>query len=376
MPIGVLLVTGGMSHQEGYAAGFRADPRAKIAAVADERDVDERRARLNRKLAADLGVPYIADLDDALARADVQVVSITTEHHRQGRVTIRCAEAGKHLYVDKPLSGSLEDARRVEAIAKAKGLRTQMFTQVLFPPAQRARRMLASGRLGELRAIFTDLHFAKGYAGDFAVAPRKEREKPEMFLFPDAKREMFNIAVYSLAMIRWLAGRKSFRTVRAVTGNYFFEENKRRDFEDFGVLAVTLEGGVAATVSSGRTGWKSHPAGGHHRIRLVGSSASHFIDASAVRGEVQSARQTFWKTPAANPEDPMGFWASSDQRKTGATEWFAPGVAVNLDQSAFLDCVERGREAEVTVSDGVRVLEVLMAAYRSASRGEVEGVER
>ncbi len=41
-----------------------------------------------------------------------------------------------------------------------------------------------------------------------------------MFLVPDAKREVFNIAVYSLAMFRWLT-RRDFETVAAVTANYF-----------------------------------------------------------------------------------------------------------------------------------------------------------
>ena len=188
MPFGVLLVTGGMTHQEGYAAGFRADPRAKIIAVSDESTVDERRARLNRKLAEDLGVPYIANLDDALGRSDVHLVSVTTEHHRQGRVSIRCAQAGKHVYLDKPLAGNLNEARQLEQIVRQRGLRSQMFTQVLFPPAQRARRILSSGAIGDLRAVHADLLFAKGFADNQPITPRRENPNPDLFLVPDAKR--------------------------------------------------------------------------------------------------------------------------------------------------------------------------------------------
>lgn len=371
MSIGVLLVTGGMTHQEGYAAGFRADPRARIVAVTDEADVDPPRARANRKLASDLGVPYIANLDDALGRADVQVVSITTEHHRQGRVSIRCAQAGKHLYLDKPLAGDLDQALRLEQIVNQRRLRSQMFTQVLFPPAQRARRVLASGAIGELRAVHADLLFAKGIADNQPVAPRKEHSSPKMFLLPDAKREMFNIAVYSLALVRWLSARKAFRSVRSVTGNYFLAANRLRDFEDFGVLAVNLDGGLTATISSGRTGWRSHAGSGHLRIKLIGSRGNAFLDGQAAHGEICSDRQDYWRLPAANPDDPQGFWASTDQKKTGAPEWFLPPLAPNIDQSAFLDCVEQQRDAEVTVADGVRILEALFAAYRSAATGEL-----
>jgi hypothetical protein len=62
MPYGVLIVTGAMSHQEAYATGFQQDRRCKLIAVTDEKDVDERRARLNQKLADQLNIPISAIL--------------------------------------------------------------------------------------------------------------------------------------------------------------------------------------------------------------------------------------------------------------------------------------------------------------------------
>jgi predicted dehydrogenase len=373
MSIGVLLVTGGMSHQEGYGAGFQADPRCKVIGVSDEADVGERRRAANARLAESLKVPHLPDLGAALERADVQAVSITTEHERQGRVGIRCAEAGKHLYVDKPLAGSLEEARRLERIVQANRLRSQMFTQVTLPPARKARRLLRAGRVGELRAIHHDLLFAKGHAANLDLKERKEDAVPApgRFLAPVAKREMFNIAVYSLALFRWITGRKAFRRVHAHTANYFFEGNLAEGMEDFGSMSIEMEGGIAATVSAGRTGWRSHPGTGHHRIRLFGTRGSAMVDAFAGHGEITSDAQSCWSTPAADPADPMAFWASSDQRKTGVAEWFVQPPPVKSDQSFFLDCIEQGKEAEVTVADGVRILEVLFAGYRSAAEHRV-----
>jgi predicted dehydrogenase len=369
MPYGVLIVTGAMSHQENYASGFQRDRRCNLIAVADERDIDERRARLNQKLAADLNVPYIRDLDSPLEDPAVNIVSICTEHHRQGRVAIRCAEAGKHIYIDKPVAGSLQEARRLEAIIRRKNLRSQMFTQVLMPPAQRAKRLIASGVLGELRALHHDLHFSKGYAKDLPLKPRAEMSEPKMFLVPDAKREMFNIAVYSLAMFRWLT-RREFKTVSAITANYFFENNARHNYEDFGVLSLTLDGGIVATISAGRTGWRSHLGGGHNRLKLVGTRGTSYIDGSATRIEITGDRQTFWRTPPENQDDPLAFWASSDQRKTGAVEWAIPASTVS-DQSAFLDALDSGRDGEVAIADAVRVLEALFGAYRAAALRDV-----
>jgi predicted dehydrogenase len=248
-----------------------------------------------------------------------------------------------------------------------------MFTMLHQPAAQKVLRTIARGGVGELRAIHCDLFFAKGYAGEGPLARRKETAQPapDSFLVPEAKREMFNIAVYALALIRAAAGRRAFESVHAATGNYFFDTNRRRNMEDFGVLALTLEGGITATIASGRTGWRSHPGAGHSRTRLVGTRGSLLLDASAPRIEVSGDSQLWWKVPPENPLDPMGFWASSDQRKSGGTEWTLPPVPGQSDQSAFLDCLEQGAEALCTVSDGVRILEALFAAYRSAAAGDL-----
>ncbi|MBM3739290.1 MAG: Gfo/Idh/MocA family oxidoreductase [Acidobacteria bacterium] len=369
MSIGILLVTGGRTHQEGYGAAFQADPRARLIAVSDEPGVDERRAALNQRLADELRIPYIRDLGEALRRDGIQAASICTEHHRQGRLSIRCAEAGKHLYVDKPLAGSLDEARRLERIVREKKLLTQMFTQVTAAPARKARRLLERGQVGDLRAIHHDLLFAKGFSAGLPLVPRKETAAPapDQFLVPEAKREMFNIAVYSLALFRWITGRKAFRSVAAHTANYFFDTNKKHGMEDFGAMLVGLDGGITATVAAGRTGWRSHPGSGHHRIRLFGSRGSAIVDAFAGHAEITSDQQSNWRVPPKNPDDPMGFWSSSDQRKTGGPEWWLPAPPAKSDQSHFLDCLEKNREPEVTVPDGVRILEVLFAAYRSAA---------
>ena len=371
---GVLLVTGGASHQENYGPGFQADPRCRIIGVADEAQADGRRKLLNRSLAEEMKVPLLPDLDASLRRRDVQIVSICTEHERQGRVAVRCAEAGKHLYIDKPIAGDLAEARKAASIVQQKRLRSQMFTTLNLPYAQRAMRIVRSGWLGEVRAIHCDLMFAKGHTGSAPLGKaRKESYPPRRFLFPDAKREMFNIAVYSLALIRWLTGRREVRSVRAVTGNYFFNENVQRDFEDFGALAVRLDGGLTATIMCGRIGWMSHLSGGHNVVRLSGTRRNVAIDASQPRVEVASDRPP-WQIPPRDPDDPMGFWRST-QQKAGIRprpEWYVPELLpVRSDQSLFIDCVEQDREAECTIADGVAVLEVLMAAYKSAATGKV-----
>ena len=96
---GVLLLGGHRTHQENYALNFAQDERCRLVAFADEPDAPPERIALGRSLAEELNLPFISDLDAALAREDVHIVSLCTEVERRGRVGVKCAEAGKHVYL-------------------------------------------------------------------------------------------------------------------------------------------------------------------------------------------------------------------------------------------------------------------------------------
>ena len=120
--LGVLLIGGKRSHQENHALVFSEHPRCRLIAVADEPDAPQLRHELNQELADDHGIPYIRNVDEALARSDVHIVSMCARIERRGVVAVKCAEAGKHVYLDKPLCGSVEAADAiVEAMDKSRG---------------------------------------------------------------------------------------------------------------------------------------------------------------------------------------------------------------------------------------------------------------
>jgi UDP-N-acetyl-2-amino-2-deoxyglucuronate dehydrogenase len=373
-PYGVLLVTGLRTHQENYALLFAADPRCRLIAVTDEPDVPAQRADWNRQFASEMNLTYIPDLDEALAREDVDIVSVCAEHERRGRVAVRCAQAGKHLYLDKPITCSVSDADAVVAAVEAAGVRSQMFSFIHNPWAQAAKQAVESGAVGELVAIHCDVMFAKGYAGTATLGkPRKQDPHPKRFTFVDSKLELWTTGVYAVSLIRWLTGAE-VRTVFGVTANYFFAEHVRNDVEDFGVLALGLEGGVAATVACGRIGWTSHPAGGPNRLHIIGTEGSLTVDAHKPRIEV-CADEPPWTPPPVNPADPMSFWRSTQEEvETEPKESWVPlhGKEESPnDASHFIDCIESGREGEMSAKDGAAVVEVLMAGYASAAKGDV-----
>lgn len=369
---GVLLVSGGHTHQENYGAAFAADPRCRVIAVTDEADVDARRRELNERLATTLKVPHIVNLEEALARHDVHVVSNCAPPERRGRIAVRCAKAGKQLYLDKSLVPTMEEADALVKAIRDAGVKSHMFSFISQPWAREGKRLVDSGRLGTLQAIHADAFFAKGKPGTATLGtPRREEFPPQRHQLVEAKRELDNVGVYPISLIRWLTGR-SFRTVYAVTGNYFFEEHQRHNVEDFGLVTCTLDNGVPVTVAAGRYGWMSHPAGGVNRIVLVGSEATVVLDANRPRLEVYT-NETPWTPPAPHPQDPMFFWQST-QDESGVKPkrtWAAAGPAARTDAAYFIDCLEAGRDSEIAAAEAALTTEVLVAAYRSSSMGAV-----
>lgn len=371
-PYGVLLVTGSHTHQENYAAAFAADKRCRLVALTDEPDIDKRRRDLNERLARALGITYINDLKYALARQDVHVVSVCAPPERRARIAVRCAEAGKHLYLDKALAPQLAEADAIAAAVKKAGVRSHMFSFIPQPWARAAKKLVDGGTLGKLLAIHADAFFAKGQTGTAKLGARRAEEfPPERHQLVEAKRELDNVGVYPLALVRWLTGAK-FRNIYAVTGNYFFREHQRRNVEDFGLISGVLENGLPVTVTAGRFGWMTHPAAGVNRVVLVGSERTAVVDANRPRLEVYTDEEP-WRAPNVNPADPMGFWSSTQDEVHVRPKrtWVPAGPPAASDASYFLDCLEQNRDSEINATEAALTAEVLVAAYKSAATRQV-----
>ncbi|MFV1967242.1 MAG: Gfo/Idh/MocA family protein [Pirellulaceae bacterium] len=372
-PYGVLLVAGDHTHQPGYAEAFSADKRCRLVGLTDEANVSPRRKKLNEQLARRLDIPVLADLGRALARDDVQIVSICAEPIRRGRIAVLAAQAGKHLYLDKPLAASLQDADAMVTAVRKSGRVHHMFSQVHDDAADRVRRLVESDQLGDLTAIHFDLCFAKGPAGTAKLgAPREESKVPQRFELVESKRELSNVGVYPLVQLLSLVGR-DVKRVTATTANYFFSEHQKNDMEDFGQMLLELEGGLVASISVGRTGWRSRPVGGLNRAFLIGTKGCTLVDAHRPRVEVWADVDP-WTPPERNPEDPMGMWATppgSPFTVMPRQSWITPPPERNVtDVSHFLDCIEHGRESIVSAEVAAAATEILMAGYRSAATGK------
>lgn len=371
---GVLLLGGHRTHQENYAGLFANDSRCELIAFADEHNAPSERIQLARSLAEEQNLPFIPNLDEALASEDVHIVSLCTEVERRGHIGAKCADAGKHVYLDKPMALNAKDAQMIVDAVARNSVRTQMFSNIHSTWARTVKEALVSGHIGELQAIHCDVMFAKGHPGTAPVGkPPSQYSNLERYSFVEAKPEMFDIGVYAVSMVNWLTG-KRVEQVYCGTGNYFFKEHHGCNVEDFGAMVLTLEDGITGTVAAGRYGWQSHPQGGIRKVHLVGSKATLTFDASSNRLEVFAAEPAF-EPPTPHPLDPMGMW-SSTQSEIGMRpkQHWIDVVSENDGQrefSAFVDCIENGVESEMNAEFAAHSVEIICAGYQSAASGEV-----
>src|SRR5215472_12834012 len=146
--IGVGIVGAGWMGQVHAASWVANAPRGEIVAVAD---VSEPRARaLSNEYTSDNARVY-GDLDRLLADPAVDAVDICLPHDLHADAIARAARAGKHIFCEKPLCLSLEEARNIKSAIESADVSLVCAHNNLFQlPLIEAQRLLASGVLGRV----------------------------------------------------------------------------------------------------------------------------------------------------------------------------------------------------------------------------------
>ena len=95
-----------------------------------------------------------ADYRDMLADKDIDAVSIVTMWDQHTDPTIAALEAGKHVFLEKPMASTVADCKKIIAAAKkAKGI-LQIGHICRFNPRYRmAKQAIDEGRIGKIVAL-------------------------------------------------------------------------------------------------------------------------------------------------------------------------------------------------------------------------------
>jgi myo-inositol 2-dehydrogenase/D-chiro-inositol 1-dehydrogenase len=236
-----------------HAQAYRRIARGRIAACADIV------ASSAEALAAEFGCEVIADFEALLARDDLDAILIATPNHLHADQTVAALAAGKHVFCQKPIALTREDADRVvEAAAASDRVLQHGFMLRFTPPVPALKDALADGALGTPIALrsavfgWEPLHewfFAKEHGGGVIL--------DTLIHFGD--------------LVRWLLG--DVEHVTAEGGAYVLEGAKRHGSPDNAVVTLRHRSGA---ISSLYVTWTA--GHGNFSLELYGSEGSYEID--------------------------------------------------------------------------------------------------
>src|SRR5207253_9683355 len=126
-----------------------------VALVSDN---EEKRRRLSCKYRCD-AYGY-RDLDEVLARDDVDAVYIALPNDMHAEYAVRCAQAGAHVLCEKPLAISEQECRRMIDACREAGVKLMTAYRLHFEESNlEAVKLVEQGKIGELRFFSSTLAY-------------------------------------------------------------------------------------------------------------------------------------------------------------------------------------------------------------------------
>ncbi len=303
----------------GHFGRFHALKLAARGCLSGLHDADPARAAA---VSAETGAPALPAA--ALIKAsDAVVVAVPTAHHHAHGM--RVLQAGRHLFVEKPITATVAQAKEMVETAAASGLLLQVGHIERHSAAIRALR--ASGA-AEAGALSFDA---------VRVAPFRPRGLDVSVVL--------DLMIHDLDLLLDLAA-SPLREVRAVGRAVM------TPFPDFAAAQLRFESGAAATLTASRVS-----VGLERRLRLLGPEGE-------VRVDFLARSLDALRPGGAEPAPAMPGWG------TDRTTW-TEHDSLEAEQGAFIAAVAEGAPVE---ADGIAGLRALDAALRVERAIEGESV--
>jgi len=325
-PLGVAVLGCGRMGRRRAEAVARS-PEARLVAVADT-DPDRAAA-----LGKDLGVPVAASPEAAIADPNVGAVVICTPNTLHARLATAALDAGRHVFLEKPMAPTLAEARELVERARAAGRLLCTGSNLrFFQNVRRAREIVRSGALGPLL-------FARGWVGHdgWVLTTSPWSRDPAMI---GEGGTLLDNGCHIIDVSRWVLGAEP---VEAEGTAFHRLHELPPSIEDNFVGLLTLTGGVPLSFHCSWTEWN-----GYLYLEIYGASGRLVIDS---RGE--AALCAFYPRKG-DPEiaDFAGAPRDSFAREIGEFVRAAAGSSADLSLA--------------TGADGERVIAAIATLYRAA----------
>lgn len=142
--------------------GIQKSQTGVIAAIAS-RDLERA-----KEVASDLDIPKAyGSYEELLADNEIDAVYIPLPNHLHKPWTIKAAEAGKHVLVEKPIALNASEAQEMVDVCEKHGVTlVEAFMYRHHPRYERVAEIIRSGEIGDVRSIYTNFTFNNAAASD------------------------------------------------------------------------------------------------------------------------------------------------------------------------------------------------------------------
>jgi len=315
---------------------------------------------LGRTIAARYGWEnWTADWRDIVEDPEIQLVINAGPNHLHGEPTVAAARAGKHVFCEKPLAASAEEAWRIwKDVAETGVIDLCAFMYRSMPALNLAREMIGSGELGEVRH-YRSRFLLTMLTADGRLNWRFSRSKAGPGALGDLGSHHIDQARFLVGEVTKTWSRDAAGAVTDVNDDAF-------------VCAAELENGATASFEASRVAG-AHNLGGWIEVDGTRRSIAYHMERlnELVVTEPGKGSRTQMVTGAAHPY--ADFWLPvgiQGQHPLGWNEIFAHQARHMLAAVALGEPVAPRAGFE----DGYRVAETVEAIERSAQSGRFEEV--
>ncbi len=304
-------------HAGGYAQGINSSGKAKVVAVWDD---DKERGE---RWAKELDCPFYGDLDELLAKDDIDAVVCDAPTTAHKEILVKAAKAGKHIFTEKALCPTVAECLEVKKAIEEAGVTFVIsYPQRGRPCVQFAKKMMEKNAFGKITFVrVRDAH--NGVSGGWL---------PEYWFNKDdaAGGAMMDLGCHPMYLLAYFLG-KPMR----VTGIYTAPYGKPVD--ENAVAVAEFDGGA---IGVAETSFISTFA--PQEVEIIGTEG-----AMMARGEEVQFKSNILE---------------------GVFDWFVtPNLpapkASPLDQ--FIDAVENGKGSPegLGIDDAIALTELLELSY-------------
>jgi predicted dehydrogenase len=285
-------------------------------------------------------------LDAILADKSIDCVEILTPPNTHLDLVKTCAEAGKHILLEKPLEITTERSLALVEGAHKAGVTLGVMLQHRFRPAAlKLREMLRAGGLGRIVNCSTVIRLWRPQSY-YDVEGRGTKAR-------DGGGVLITQGIHTLDLMLSLAG-----PIAEVRGYAMTSSVHRMETEDLVAAAVRYENGAIGTIDATTAAYP----GFAERIEIVGEKATASLVGSDLVVAHHDGRVTELKTEygaGGTGADPMAF----------PNDWHRAAIA------DFLDAIDGKREPMISGEEALKVHRLIDALLEAGASGRTVSVK-